>query len=102
MARKPETVFRAGKVIPFLKTLKNTASFPIQQISIRGTTDFILCCHGIFVGLELKDDLGSLSSLQEYNLKQIEKCGGIAMVAYPKNWDEIKMRLKRLDEGESG
>lgn len=98
---KPETVFRQSKVIPFLKTLKNTAYFPIQQASIVGDPDFLLCICGRFVALELKSDEGVLSDLQRYNLQYIRNRGqGKAFVAEPKTWDSIKEILTKLSEGE--
>lgn len=102
MSQKEETVFRRNHVIPFLKTLTHTFAFPIQQVSIRGTPDFLLVSRGIFVGLELKAAKGSLDSLQLYNLTRIKTCGGIAMVAYPLNWLTIKSQLIQIDEGDIG
>ena len=52
--QKPETKFRMSQVLPFLKTLGNTYAEPIQQLSILGTADYILCSNGYFVWLELK------------------------------------------------
>ena len=64
---------------------------------ILGTPDFLLCVGGIFVALELKKDAKSpLSALQELNLKRIEQCGGISLVAYPENWDDIYDYLRNL------
>lgn len=100
MAQKPETTFRQGKVLPFLRSLKNTGIFPIQQIAIRGVPDFLLCCSGIFVGLELKAPGGKVSALQKFNLDKIEECGGVAIVAHPDNWPEVQRMLLRLDQGE--
>lgn len=100
MAQKPETVFRAGKVIPFLKTLKRTAFFPIQQKSIRGTPDFLLCCMGRFVALELKINTGKLDALQLYNMEWVKRTNGVGLVARPDNWELVKAALLKLDAGE--
>jgi len=97
---KQETTFRTGQVIPFLKTLKNTHFRGIQAMAARGIPDFLLCSRGRFIGLELKTDTGKVDPLQEYELKQIEKCGGVAIVARPNNWASIKALLKKLDEGD--
>lgn len=93
---KPETVFRVTKVKPFLETLKHTFSFPIQQLSIVGTPDFLICCNGFFVALELKSLGGKLSKLQEYNLNEVKRTGGISIVATPTNWDEVQRFLTNL------
>ena len=101
MAQKPETRFRAGKVNPFLKRLKNTKDFSVQQQAIRGTPDKLLCVSGLFVGLELKAKGGVVTLLQAKTLEDIEKAGGIALVADPDNWDEVSNFILKLDEGES-
>jgi hypothetical protein len=95
---KPETKFRQNRVIPFLKTLRNTAYLPIQQVAINGSPDFVLCIHGHFVALELKSEGGEASPLQKYILGWIEKSGGTSIVAHPKNWPDIAALLKKMDE----
>lgn len=100
MSQKPETVFRQNKVIPFLKTLRHTVYFPIQQRAICGTLDFLLCVQGHFVALELKSPGGSTSKLQDFNLAKITQCKGHSLVADPNNWAEIKLILSAMDQGE--
>lgn len=99
MSQKPETKFRTNQVRPFLKSLKNTAFFPIQQLAIVGDPDFILCCFGIFVALELKSEGGEPRPLQEHKLNEVTRCHGISIVATPENWSEVKNKLQHLDEG---
>lgn len=99
MSHKPETKFRAAKVLPFLKKLKNTYFMAVQQQSFVGDPDYILCIHGRFVALELKAEGGKLRKLQEYKLGQVEKAGGVAIVASPSNWDSIARIIQTLDEG---
>lgn len=100
MAKKPETVFRENSVLPFLKTLKNTHFFPIQQVAIRGTPDLLLCVLGTFVALELKAVSGQLHPLQIWHLAEVKRAGGVTLVASPTNWTHVQEILKRLDEGE--
>lgn len=100
MSQKPETRFRNSKVLPFLKTLKNTAYFAVQQTSIRGDADYILCSKGRFVWLELKADGEKPRPLQEYKADWVVKCDGVAMVAFPANWAGMKKILAKLDQGE--
>lgn len=99
MSQKPETVFRNGQVRPFLKTLKNTAFFPIQQLAIIGDPDFMLCCFGIFVALELKASGGKTRPIQQRKLDEVTRCHGISIVATPENWNEVKNKLTHLDRG---
>jgi hypothetical protein len=102
MAQKRETLFRSNTVIPFLDTLKNTAYFPIQQKAIRGDPDFMLCVHGVFVALELKAEDGDADPLQRYKLEQIKRAKGVALIARPSNWPEIKLVLEKLDRWGGG
>lgn len=99
MAR-PETAFRNNKVNPFLKRLKISWSTSIQQLSIRGIPDKILCVRGKFAVMELKKAGGKPTELQLQNLYLIDKAGGIAIVASPDNWEEVKTFLTKLAEGE--
>jgi hypothetical protein len=95
MGRKPETVFRT-RVNRDLKKLPHTAIFPIQQRSIIGDPDMILCICGKFIGLELKSAEGKPSSLQNHKLQSIGRAGGRWFVAYPDNWPSIYTTLMVL------
>ena len=95
---KPESVFRL-RVTKFLKTLPHTAFFPIQQMAISGTPDFLLCIRGQFVALELKSEKGGLSALQKYNLDLIAKHGGKVIVSFPSTWEVDKELLLSYTKG---
>lgn len=95
---KPETRFRQNKVLPFLRKLKNTKRFPIQQSAISGTPDFLLCIYGRFVALELKDSGEKPTKLQEFELEGVRNAGGVSLVADPDNWDAIKRFLTTMSE----
>jgi hypothetical protein len=97
---KPETKFRQGKVIPFLKTLKNTAFFPIQQQTIRGDADFFMVVRGRFVWLELKTSTGKEEPLQKLKRQMAMEAGAIGIVATPDNWANVKKWLELLSQGE--
>lgn len=97
---KPERSFRVNQVIPFLKTLEHTIAFPIQQVAIRGDPDYVLCVAGRFVSLELKAASGVTAPLQEFKRQQVNKTGGVGLIASPQNWEEIKKLLLQLDQGE--
>lgn len=61
-----------------------------------------MCLNGLFIGLELKDRNGVVSSIQELNLIKIEKKGkGISLVADQDNWDIVKQILTAIDKGEN-
>jgi hypothetical protein len=96
---KPETRFRTNYVLPFLKTLKMTARFPIQQLTMVGDPDLMLCIRGKFVAMELKAEGGRVSALQEYKLNEVRRCGGLALIVDPHNWESTKQTLVRMDGG---
>lgn len=100
MARKSESNFR-DRVRAFLRTLPHTLAFPIQQSSIQGTPDFLLNSFGRFVALELKSGEGSLTKLQKFMLTKVSLTNGVAIVAFPENWPQVKEQLTRLDRGET-
>jgi hypothetical protein len=100
MAQGPERKFRTSQVAPFLRKLKTTAHFPIQQKAIRGDADYILCAHGWFVWLELKKSGGKQDPLQVFKAVTVERCKGVVIVASPDNWEQVKKLLLQLDRGE--
>ncbi len=103
---KPETVFRK-KVRDDLKELDRLYGplffEPIQQKSIQGSPDFVLCVRGCFVALELKATSKDLPTrLQTEKLLAVAGAGGLGIVAYPGNWDEVrKLLIHLLTENEN-
>jgi hypothetical protein len=91
---KPETKFKI-KIRKYLENLPYTVVFKIQQKTIRGTPDFLICMRGCFVALELKQDAYETPSpLQLYKLKEIRETGfGFATLVYPENWDSVHRQL---------
>lgn len=63
-----------------------------------GIPDLLICCNGYFLGVELKGKGGRPSKLQLYNIDQIIKAGGIAMVLYPDNFDEFKKLIIEINK----
>lgn len=105
MARKPETIFKEEKVLPFLKKLKNTWYVTVDMRAIRGIADIILCVHGHFVALELKRKGEKYTKtarhkLQAWNIEKIKAAGGFAKVVTPENWDATKEWLTAISQGE--
>ena len=85
-----EKVFEQ-KVKAFLKEqgcwVLKTWSNGVQR---SGVTDLLVCCNGYFLGVELKAPRGKPSELQLWNIEEIRKSGGIAIVLYPKQFEEFK------------
>jgi len=100
MAKKLETKFREGKVIPFLKKLPLTKYFSIQQLGKKGDPDLLVCCNGEFVAMELKVGKGKVTKLQEYVLGQVYDAHGYSWVVCPENWARIKDWLTAISKGE--
>ena len=46
-----------------------------------GISDIIACYKGKFIGIEVKNETGKTSPLQDVNLKMINEAGGIGLVA---------------------
>ena len=64
-----------------------------------GVPDLICCIAGHFVAIEVKGDKGKPSELQKANIRKIKKSGGIGLIAYPNDWENIKAYLTALLRG---
>lgn len=96
MSKKAETNLK-DRVRKKFKLLPNTWFEKINQVSVRGIPDIIMCVNGHFVGIELKRDDGEApASLQRYKLKNIKKSGGITFVLTPENFEEAYQFLFNL------
>lgn len=62
-----------------------------------GVPDLLVCCNGRFLGLEIKAENGKPSELQQYHIEQIKKAGGIGLIVYPNQFDELKQLIKDLN-----
>jgi len=91
MSAKQETLFKnqVARDLTALERMNKIWFKKIQQVAIRGVPDYLICANGFFVAIELKREYSiPADALQTYNLRQIEKCHGLALVASPENWDE--------------
>lgn len=93
--KKEETKFKE-RVLKQLRNLEGIWCEKIQQVSIHGTPDILICAKGKFIALELKTDVGVLSALQEWNLQEIQKAGGVSIVSSPSTWPQDFERIKSL------
>ena len=99
MAKKPETVF-LERIRPKLRQLANTWFVKIQQRTIRGTPDLIMCVNGQFVALEFKKSVKEQADmLQAHTIEMINLAGGIALVVSPENWEKVLEALTTLSKG---
>lgn len=60
------------------------------QFTKSGIPDLLICCNGYFVAVEVKAENGKPSELQLWNIEEIKKAGGIAMVLYPNQFGDFK------------
>lgn len=96
MARQKESLFK-DKVREFLASLPKTFFIKIQQVTLIGDPDFVVCVNGTFVAMELKcNKRARCAPLQLYKLEKITKAGGISLVVYPENWQDVKHKLEEL------
>ena len=66
----------------------------------RGIPDLLCCVNGYFVAIEVKAENGKPSELQYYHCEKIRKAGGIALILYPKDFENFKKLVRELKEGE--
>lgn len=59
-----------------------------------GVPDILVCVNGRFVGIEVKRPGGIVSPLQQLNIDDIHKSGGVAFVAY--SVDDVRKQLDAL------
>lgn len=83
---------------PDLKRLPNAWFEKIQQLSKRGTPDFLGSVSGAFVALELKKDSDTNPDpLQSHILTTIREVGqGLTFVPHPDNWSVVYGLLTNL------
>lgn len=96
MPLKPETRFK-NKIRPKLDALPCTWVCKVQQTSLRGTPDFLLCVRGLFIALELKKSRKDKADpLQEHTLSKINASMGFGFVVSPETWPQIHDWLENL------
>ena len=87
-----------NKVKAFLKDrgcwVLKTWSNGVQR---QGIPDLLVCCNGFFVGVELKAEKGRPSDLQLWNVEEIRKAGGIAIVLYPHQFERFMDMILELE-----
>ena len=81
--------FLASQECWVLKTWSN-------GVQREGVPDLLVCCNGYFMAVELKAEHGHPSPLQEWNIQQIRKAEGIAIVLYPYQFEKFKHMIKLL------
>lgn len=66
-----------------------------NQFSQVGVPDILACYKGYFIGIEVKNETGKTSPLQDVNLKMIQDAGGYSLVA--RNLEDVMCVIKDID-----
>ena len=62
-----------------------------------GVPDIIACYKGKFIGIECKAGEGKLTLLQISNMKQINACGGLAIMVNEGNIESLLSLVKEIE-----
>ena len=83
-----------------LKELKSLNIYAHKNITTnkKGVPDIIACYKGYYLAIEVKAKGGKTTELQDWNIEQIKKSGGSAIVAY--GWEDVAEELRIIDEKE--
>ena len=97
MAATPEKRVK-DKVVAILKQEGAYYFFPATHGFGRSGVPDVVCCvpGGAFLAIECKAGKNTTTPLQEKNLRQIEKSGGVALVFNDENVDVCETELSRL------
>ena len=64
-----------------------------------GVPDIVGCYEGLFFGIECKAGKNKPTKLQDLNLRQIDRAGGIALVVNEDNVADVAATLKERANG---
>lgn len=89
MASTPEKKVK-DKVVKILKQLGAYYFYPVTGgYGSSGVPDIVGCYRGVFFGIECKAGSNKPTALQEKNLADITRTGGIALVVNEDNISEV-------------
>lgn len=86
------------KVIHFLK---DQGAYVIKmwgggRFTRAGVPDVIFCLNGYYMAVELKSETGRPSKLQEYNIEEIRRAGGYAIILRPSGYEKFKRLIEEV------
>ena len=93
-----EKTFQSKLIKLIEKNNGYVVKFNASAISKIGVPDLLACINGKFVGLEVKKENGKPSEIQLWNIEQIKKSGGIAMVVKPSDYENIEKLIEKLGD----
>ena len=99
MAMTPEAKVKK-KVVAVLKELGAYYFYPVTGgYGQSGVPDIVGCYQGSCFGIECKAGKNKPTALQEKNLRDIAKSGGIALVINEDNIDDVMRNLNQIPFG---
>lgn len=82
------------------KFLKDRGCWYVKYFANRntraGVPDILACVNGRFVAIEVKAENGKPTELQKWNVEQIKKCGGLAVILYPQDWERFAAMIDEV------
>lgn len=86
-----------NKIKDYLKT-KNVwfVKYFANSFTPSGIPDLLCCVNGYFLAIEIKAPKGRPSSLQKFTLEKIRESNGLAIVLYPKDFEDFKILVEKL------
>lgn len=102
MAATPEKKVKDAAVRQ-LKTLGAYYFFPVTGgFGTSGVPDIVGCYHGYFFAIECKAGRNKPTALQQKNMHQIDKAGGIVWVVNEENVAHVTARLMKMTTNNDG
>lgn len=91
------------KVTDILKAAGAYYFYPVTGgFGASGVPDIIVCHKGVFIGIECKSGKNKPTYLQLKNLRDIARCGGLAIVVNEDNVNDVSEALASAERGERG
>lgn len=66
-----------------------------NKFSQVGVADLLVCYKGKFLAIEIKNEIGKTSPLQDVNIELVKKAGGISFVA--RSVDDVRKIIDDLE-----
>lgn len=83
------------------KVLKELNAYYVMPVTAgfgnSGAPDYIVCYRGKFFGIECKAGGNNPTALQYKNLKDIQDCGGVALIVNEDNVNQLHEVLRSHD-----
>ena len=88
-----------NKIKEYLNT-KNAyfVKYFANRMTKAGIPDILSSVNGYFVAIEVKAENGTPSDLQKWNIEQIHKSGGFAVILKPSDFEMFKLMIEAICE----